>query len=90
MVIAPVDQRDFDVGSLECTGCRDARKAAADDQNTLRPHSRRRGERPVLWERFGQNCRHWCHLRVPEVNRCRDPILDTAADRAILERRCDT
>jgi hypothetical protein len=35
MVIAPVDQRDFDIGSLERACCSDAGETAADDQDTF-------------------------------------------------------
>src|ERR1700692_4454296 len=35
MVIAPVDQRDFDIGSLERTCGRDAGETAADDQDAF-------------------------------------------------------
>jgi len=60
MVITPVDQRDFDVGSLERPCCRDAGKTAADDQDAFFGRDRLYCSRRFLRERFGQNCSHGC------------------------------
>ena len=61
MVVAPVDQRDLDIGSPERPCGRDAGKTATDDQDAffaLGPPPWLR--RLFLRERFGQNCSHGC------------------------------
>src|SRR6266446_997301 len=60
MVIAPVDQRYFDIGSLERPCCRDAGKATADDQDAFLVWDRLCHRWLFLRERFGQNCSHEC------------------------------
>jgi hypothetical protein len=84
MMIAPVDQRDFDVSSLEraCRG--DARKSCADYQNTSRPSSRIRDDRRFRRKAFGENCAHLFYLKVSAAA-LPPAVLDTAACRAILE-----
>jgi hypothetical protein len=44
MMVAPVDQRDLDIGSLERRCCGDACKSCADYQNTFLPASRIRDD----------------------------------------------
>jgi hypothetical protein len=58
MVITPVDQRYFDIGSLERPRCRDTGETAADDQDALFAWDRLRYSGLFLRERFGQNCSH--------------------------------
>jgi hypothetical protein len=60
MVIASVDQRDFDIGSLERPRCRDAGEAAADDQDAFLAWDRLCYRWCFLRKRFGQNCGHGC------------------------------
>src|SRR5258708_24718695 len=57
MVITPVDQRYFDIGSLERPCCRDAGETAADDQDAFFARDRLCYRWILLRERFGQNCR---------------------------------
>src|ERR1700759_4444512 len=58
MVVAPVDQRDLDIGSLERACGRDAGETAADDQHALLAGKRLRYGWLFLRERFGENCSH--------------------------------
>src|SRR3954462_3946161 len=58
MVIAPVDQRYFDIGSLERPRCRHTGETAADDQDAFFAWDRLRYSGLFLRERFGQNCSH--------------------------------
>src|SRR6266702_8980533 len=58
MVITPVDQRYFDIGSLERPCCRDAGETAADDQDAFFARDRLCYRWLFLRERFGQNCSH--------------------------------
>jgi hypothetical protein len=58
MMIAPVDQRDFDVGSLEPPRRRNTGKTSADDQDAFFAKDRSWYRRRFLRERFGQNCCH--------------------------------
>jgi hypothetical protein len=59
-VITAVDQRYFDIGSLERPCRRDAGEAAADDQHAFFTRNRLCYKWRFLRERFGQNCSHGC------------------------------
>jgi hypothetical protein len=58
MMITPVDQRYFDIGSLERPRGRDTGEASANDQDAFFAWQRLCKRRLFLWKRFGQNCRH--------------------------------
>jgi hypothetical protein len=60
MVITPVDQRYFDIGSFQRTRRRNSGKSAANDHNALLPGNLIRWCRLFRREGFGQNCAQCC------------------------------
>jgi hypothetical protein len=66
MVITPVDQRDFDIGSLERACCGDAGKSCADNQDTFLPANRIRDDRLFRRKAFCKDCAHLFARSLPK------------------------